>query len=288
MLAQRFWHHLGHGLVRLGNVLRGECLEARCVEGKFPRQHVVAEDADGVEITASVDVQLARRLLRRHVVRRAEGARRVGAHRIERTQKRDAEVCEHRTASAALEEDVLRLEVAMHDTLAVGVVERERELVQDSPRFLGRQPLLPAQSLGERLTVHVLHHDVDEVALFAEGVHRNDARVAEPRRHPRLAAEPLAMLVARRELVTEHLDRHQPVERDVSGEEDDAHPTTSQLAHDLILLAKVRRDLLAFPRHRCRLWLPVPDGQLERIGVRIDEVSEGAHGCECCVLHHFE
>ena len=208
-------------------------------------------------------------------MRRAEGARRFGAHRIERPLERDAEVCENRAAGAALEQDVLRLEVAVDDALAVRVVQRERKVVQNAPRVFGRETLLRAQSLGERFAVHVLHDDVDEVLRFAERVHGDDVGMAEPCRHPCLTTEPLAMLVRRRELVTQHLDRDQSMEGDVAREKDDPHAAAAELAHDLVLRADVRRDLLALPRHRRRGQLPVEHGKLLRIGVWVDEAYHG-------------
>ena len=82
-------------------------------------------------------------------MRRAERAGRLGAHRIERSLQRDAEIGEHWAARAAVEEDVLRLEVAVNYTFAMRVVEGQRQLVQDAARVLRRQNTLRAQTLAE-------------------------------------------------------------------------------------------------------------------------------------------
>ena len=127
----------------------GACASAMCFaasasnvgasNGSSPAQHVVAEHAQRVDVAAAVDVELARGLLGRHVVRRAERARRVGAHRIERTQQRDAEIREHRATAAALEQNVLGLEIAMDDAVAVRRVERQREVAKDALHFVRRR-----------------------------------------------------------------------------------------------------------------------------------------------------
>src|SRR3954468_7197333 len=163
-------------------------------------------------------------------MRRAECPRRLGAHRIQRSLQRDAEIGEHRTAGTALEQNVLGLEIAMDDTLAVRVVERQGEVVERATRFLRLQRALYTQPFGERLTMHVLHHDVDELLYFAEGVHRDDVRVAQPRCHARLTTESLAILVRRGELSSQHLDGDETMERDVASEVDDTHTATAELA----------------------------------------------------------
>ena len=102
--------------------------------------------------------------------------------------------------------------------------------------------------------------------------------VAEPRRHPRLAAEPLAMLFRRGELVAKDFDGDQAMQRDVARKKDDAHPAAAKLAHDLELGAKMLDDLLALPLRRHNREL-AGGRQLEGVSVWIDEVRQGAHDC---------
>ena len=85
---------------------------------------------------AAGDLPLRRRLLGAHVVRRAETQSRFGhaaagggAHR-----ERDAEVGHHR--AAVVQEDVLRLDVAVDHAVPVRVVQRVSDLAGDAHRFV--------------------------------------------------------------------------------------------------------------------------------------------------------
>ena len=92
--------------------------------GRLAGEHLVGHRAERVLIGPRVDVAVAGGLLRAHVVRRAE--REAGLGDASATGlgygQRDAEVGDHRLAR--LEQDVLRLEVAMDHAPGVGVVER--------------------------------------------------------------------------------------------------------------------------------------------------------------------
>ena len=75
-------------------------------------------------------------------------------------RERDAEVGEHRLAF--LEEDVLRLDVAVDEPLAVRVVERARDLLRDRERFLDAELVLAIQLVAQRLAAHERQHVVEE------------------------------------------------------------------------------------------------------------------------------
>ena len=61
---------------------------------------------------------------------------------------RDAEVRHHRVALG--EQDVLRLDVAVHDAVAVRVVERVGHLARDAERLVDRQLPLAVEPVAER------------------------------------------------------------------------------------------------------------------------------------------
>ena len=89
---------------------------------------------------------LAHRLLGRHVLRRAErepGLRHALAARLLH-RERDAEVGDERVA--ALEQDVLGLDVAMDDAVRVRVLERVGDLARDAHRVVDRELLSRARA----------------------------------------------------------------------------------------------------------------------------------------------
>ena len=68
----------------------------------------------------------------------------------------DAEVGDHRLP--VLEEDVLRLEVAVDDAVAVGVVEGREHGQRDAEGVVDGQLLLAIEAGAERLALDVRHH----------------------------------------------------------------------------------------------------------------------------------
>ena len=120
----------------LGHQLRDHRLRARARDRRLAREHLVQHGCERVHVAARVDAAIARRLLGAHVLRRAEREPRlreaIAAGLLHR--ERDAEVRQHRLAF--LDQDVLRLDVAVHEPLAVRVVERARHLLRDRERLL--------------------------------------------------------------------------------------------------------------------------------------------------------
>ena len=118
----------------LGQPARDDRLDGRPGERRLAGDHLVEHAAQAVDVGSGVEVSLAGALLRAHVRRRAHddagaGETVVTAGRADRAA--DAEVGDQRVAVLA-EQDVLRLDVAVKDTMAVGVIERPRGLVRDA------------------------------------------------------------------------------------------------------------------------------------------------------------
>jgi hypothetical protein len=138
----RWWHRRTkvRDRRRLGDhVLSRDRRRARTGERRLAAQHLVEDAGEAVQVAASIDVLVSRRLLGAHVRRRADGHARlrdaVASRRAERPG--DAEIRDHRVA--ALEHDVLGLDVAMHHPACVGTAQCIRDLAGDAKCLFDRE-----------------------------------------------------------------------------------------------------------------------------------------------------
>ena len=92
----------------------------------------------------------------------------------------------------ALEENVLRLDVAMDDADRVGVLQGVGDLAGNAQRIVERKLALAVEPSAKCLAPHVRHHVVEQRVRGPAVEEREDVRVLEPRRRPDLAQEPLA------------------------------------------------------------------------------------------------
>ena len=144
-------------------------------------------------------------------------------------RERDAEVRQHRLA--LVQQDVLRLDVAVHHALPVRVVERARHLPRDGERLVQPELLLAIQLVPQRLAADV-RQDVPEEALGLPRVdQREDVRMIEPRRDLDLGEEALRAQHGA-QLGPQHLERHLAVVLDVAREVDRGHAARAELALD--------------------------------------------------------
>ena len=142
----------------------------------------------------------------------------------------EAEVGE--VGALAFDQDVVRLHVAVDDPGRVGGVERLGDLAEQRRRPRRRQRALAVDQPAQVAALDQAHRD-DQLAVdLARVVDRDRRRVVEPRRQPRLAQEALPERGIARELAGDHLQRHRPVEAEVGGTVDDAHPATGEAGVD--------------------------------------------------------
>src|SRR2546428_13231080 len=110
-------------------------------EGKVAGGNRVGYGAEGIDFGARVAARTAD-LLRRDVVRRADGGREAEPGEPPgRFVERDAEV-DDLHLSRGSDEDVLGLEVAVHDPVLVHVLQRLADLLRDGERARGGQRML--------------------------------------------------------------------------------------------------------------------------------------------------
>jgi hypothetical protein len=151
-----------------------------------------------------------------------------------------------------LEQDVLRLDVPVHDPLPVRMPQRVGHLIGDRYRVVDRELLLTAQPLAERLPLHVRHGVVEEPVLrlprLAAVEERQDVRVRQVGRDLDLAQKALAPK-RRGELGVQHLQRHRPPQLPVLRQVHHRHPPTPQLALEVVAVGQRRRQLVTEIRH---------------------------------------
>src|SRR5262249_4243322 len=133
----------------------------------------------------------------------------------------------------ARDEDVLGLQVAVHDSLLV----RGAEAVSDLRRPLDRLTRCDRSTLdlvAERLSVEELH-DRERAAVFAaEIVDRENVRVGERRDRARLALEAVERVGVGGDTLGEDLDRDVALQLRVSGAPDFAHAARAERREDLV------------------------------------------------------
>ena len=214
-----------------------------------------------VDVGPPVDL-VAADLLGRAVLDRAHELAGLGQACVDLAPLDQPEVRQVRVA-LAVEQDVARLDVTMHEPTGVRRVERGGDLRDDLDRAFGRQGAVPRDQLAEVLSLHVAHRDVQDTAGLAGGVDRHDVRVLGRGRGLGLVDEPPPERVVGRQLATQQLQDHLAGGRGLFGDVDRPHAALSEHGLDA-----VARDLGADPlvRH-CVFLHPSPSvGPLSRRG----------------------
>ena len=153
---------------------------------------------------------------------------------------RDAEVGDDR--GPAGEEDVVRLDVAMHDAALVRVGERLGDVAQDVDRGGDRHGPV-REPRAQRLPLDERHRVVRQPVDVAGGDDGDDVRLLERRGELDLALEPLGR-DRRGELGGEHLHDDLSAEPVLGGDEDARHPAAAELALDRVGAAERVLDAL--------------------------------------------
>ncbi len=145
----------------LGHHLGDDRLHGAAGEGRVADQHLVRRGTERVDVAAGADVALAHRLLGRHVGGRAERHAGLGHATVARLAggEGDAEVGDQ--GAAVMQENVLRLDVAMDDAAAMGIVEGTRHLGGDAHGVGDRELLVANEAIAEGLALDE-GHDVEE------------------------------------------------------------------------------------------------------------------------------
>ena len=193
---------------------------------------------------------------------------------------RDAEVRQDRVA--VLQEDVLGLEVSMHD--AEGVRERERvdDFTQDANHFVDGQCAVQHESLAQRFARDERCDVEQQPVARACGEHGKDVRVLELGSDKHLALEALRACFARQ--FRQHLHDHPTIQRTLGRQEEPAHPSRSELALDLERIAEGMLDsILEFSGHSAPSPRKILRRRCDRHQIR-GRMRRRTSECDCAKL----
>src|SRR5215207_6426850 len=279
-----------HGRNGIDEPLREDRVRGRARVRRLAGEHLEQHAGEAVLVAARIGA-LVERLLRAHVLRCADDESGAGdPRRRGGTQgERDAEVRDH--CLVLVEQDVLRLDVAVDDTTRVRVLERRGDLACDADRIGHWEHALAVEPLPERLAVEKWH-DVEQPSIDLARVEKgNDVRMRESCRDLDLSQETLGPHGVGQPCVQE-LDGDRAVMAQVVGEIDDGHPTVADLTLDAVAVGD-RRDGERAIGHQLRsvglqLWIrdelmlgeAVASRKYRRL--RGPPVTNGAATRSCC------
>ena len=227
--------HVGDQLGGQGHVLvdiaEGDLDGGVRTERLLAGQELVEDHPGGEDVGAGGGVSRGDELGRQVGDRAQHIARRRLRHLRDRPGQAEVGHLGHRAVRG--QQDVLRLDVPVHQPGPVGGSEW--------PQQLGHQPqsLLDGQrtrrdEVAQRGPLDILHDEVGdpvEAALVVDGHH---ARVGQPGRCPRLAAEARDEIGGVRQVGVHELERHGPVQATVVGAVDGGHATAREAVDDLV------------------------------------------------------
>src|SRR5882724_39357 len=210
----------------------GKCV--RPGERQMACEHLIEDGTERVDVGARVAAPPAD-LLRRDVVGRTDGGREaVPGEPASRLVERDAEVDDLHLPRGC-DQDVLWLQVAMHDSVAVHVLQRLGDLLRDGERAGGGQRVLLLHEIAQALALDQLHRRVHP-ALVTRLEELDNVGVIEPLPDLLLPLETLEEDHVALELQVRDLERDGHAGGGVLRLEDGRHPTPGDELGDLVLV----------------------------------------------------
>ncbi len=148
-----------------------------------------------------------------------------------------------------LEEDIVRLEVAVNHGSRVRERERLGDLAQQPCRLVDGKRAVERETVPKRLASDVWGDVVEQTISRASGEHGQDVRMLELRSDEHFALEAVCAGLAR-EFWWQKLDHHFSVQRSLGREKEPAHPTGRELTLDLVGFAeRGLKSILKRSRH---------------------------------------
>lgn len=224
----------------------------RCArEGHNAGDDFVSDNRQRVEIAASINA-LRRRLLRRNIFWRSHENAGTGQTLTVR-RLRDAEVGQQ-NAPFDIDQDIMRLDVAVNGALRMGVVECISDWRNDADRHCQTERAAFADNRVQRSSANIFHGDVSQTVRFANVVHGDDIRMAEIRNRYRLTFKAPLEFRVERQMRRHDLERNGAFERSVECAVYARHTA----APDLFLHQIAAKVLTNEAGHSCSCIAPTP------------------------------
>ena len=212
-------------------------LGRRGLERPLSGEHFKDDAGERVDVRRRSD-RLAARLFGAHVERRPQDPaldrHRLGPIRVARVARPgDAEVCDQ--GDAVGQEDVLGLDVTMHEAVVMRVAEGARDFTRQPQGLVERQLCLALEPGTERFPVHVGHHVEQRLPSRAGIEERHHVRMVQPGRDLDFAEKTiLADRLDQGRL--HHLDRYPPIVLQVIGEVHRRHTAAADLPNGAVAI----------------------------------------------------
>ena len=236
-----------------------------------PGERLVTDGGERVDVDRGTGLAPLE-LLGRHVGGGAEdGAAARDAGRVGR--RGDAEVDELRDRIVA-QQDIRRLDVAVHDALGMRVVERGAQLTCHARHPPGPQRPM-AERRCERLARHVLHDDENALIVDRGVVDRDEVRMVQRGSELRLANE--ALLGVGRAVGMQSLDRDLTVEALVPAQQHGRHSPGAQMPEHAVAPGQKR----ALRRNRHPAGVPALPAGLTGEAVCYRRLKGAGSACPC-------
>jgi hypothetical protein len=210
----------------------------RTGKGRLARNHLVSHTAERVEVDPVVEPCICGGLLGRHVERRANHHphvrhRRGNGHRMMRSQQGLGDSKIRNGGGIAGKQDVVWLDVPVHDTLGVRVLQRARDVSENADHDGDRHGADTHETHPERLPFHERHRVVGQPFRLSGREHRQDVWVLQLSGEHDLVLETLE-IHARREIGRKHFHHDTTTERALLRQKHATHATAAELAFDAI------------------------------------------------------